>query len=90
MTTVTDAPAATPRAPDRTTDEPTPPRGAAVRVALRHYFRELGRQRLLAAGATLLPALGNVANGYVPPLFVGALIGRLAGGNASMRCPTRI
>jgi ATP-binding cassette subfamily B protein len=77
---VTDAPAATPRAPSRTNDEPTPPRGAAVRLALRHYFREMARQKLLAAGAVLLPALGNVANGYVPPLFVGVLVGRMAGG----------
>ena len=80
MTTVTDAPAETPRAPNRTTEKSAPPRGAAVRLALRHYFREMARQKLLCASAITLPALGNVALHYVPPLIVAALISRLVDG----------
>ena len=35
---------------------------------------------MLAAGALLCPALGNICIGYLPPLVVGALVGELAAG----------
>ncbi|MGE3289692.1 MAG: ABC transporter ATP-binding protein [Pseudonocardia sp.] len=64
---------------------PRPPRArsrrtGALRLAVRFYLRELRRRPLLAAGALLLPALGNIALRYVPPLVVAALVGRAATG----------
>jgi ATP-binding cassette subfamily B protein len=51
-----------------------------LRLAAWFYVRELRRRPLLASGALLLPALGNIALRYVPPLVVAALIGRAAAG----------
>jgi len=53
-------------------------RRAAFRLALRLYCRELGRRRLLTAAALLLPALGNIALRYAPPLVVADFVGKLA------------
>ena len=67
---------------------PTPPvtpttaasgrRRAALLLALRLYLRELRSHPLLATGALLCPALGNICLGYLPPLVVAALVGALA------------
>lgn len=38
-----------------------------VRLALRHYLRELTRQRGLSIPALALPALGNIGITYVAP-----------------------
>ncbi len=59
--------------------EPSRRRAAAL-LALRLYLRELVRDRAVAGGALLLPALGNIGLGYVPPLIIGALVGALAAG----------
>ena len=71
---------------------PTPPvtpttaasgrRRAALLLALRLYLRELRSHPLLATGALLCPALGNVCLGYLPPLVVAALVGALATGTS--------
>ena len=71
---------------------PTPPvtpttaasgrRQAALLLALRLYLRELRSHPLLATGALLCPALGNVCLGYLPPLVVAALVGELATGTS--------
>jgi ATP-binding cassette subfamily B protein len=55
-----------------------------VLLALRYYGREVSRNRRVAIPALLLPALGNIGLQYVAPLFVGALIGRLSGGNTAV------
>jgi ATP-binding cassette, subfamily B, bacterial len=55
-------------------------RGAALRLALRLYATELGRNKPLAGAALLLPAIGNVCVAYLPPLLVGQVVGRLAAG----------
>ncbi|MEV4946916.1 ABC transporter ATP-binding protein [Streptomyces sp. NPDC053755] len=55
-----------------------PSRGS-VRLALRHYGRELLRLRWLTAPAMLLPALGNIGIFYIAPLVVAKLVGRIAG-----------
>jgi ATP-binding cassette subfamily B protein len=55
-------------------------RGAALRLALRRYAGELGSAKLLSGTAFVLPALGNIGVGYLPPLLVGQLVGRLAAG----------
>ena len=52
----------------------------ALTLAIRHYFAELRRGGRLSAGSLLLPALGNIALFYLPPLIVGHLVGRLAHG----------
>jgi ATP-binding cassette subfamily B protein len=80
--TVTDTQAETPQATGRTAPAtPTPKhRTAAVRLALRLYFREMGRNKLLSAAAVALPALGNIGVGFLPPLAVGVLVGRIAAG----------
>lgn len=49
-------------------------------LALRHYGRELRRLRGLTGPAMLLPALGNIGIGYVAPLIVAKLVGRIAEG----------
>jgi ATP-binding cassette subfamily B protein len=76
-------------ADDPTHDRHTPPRPpdagprrrpAALRLALRFYFRELARHKLLSATALVLPALGTIGLAYLPALFVGQLVGRLAPG----------
>jgi ATP-binding cassette, subfamily B, bacterial len=69
----------------RPTPAVTPPvvpgrRRAALKLALRLYLQELRSHPLLATGALLLPALGNIGLGYLPPLVVAALIGELAAG----------
>jgi ATP-binding cassette subfamily B protein len=55
-------------------------RGAALRLALRLYAAELGRNKPLSGAALILPAVGNIFVSYVPPLLVGQLVGRLAAG----------
>jgi ATP-binding cassette, subfamily B, bacterial len=55
-------------------------RGAALRLALRLYAGELGRNKPLSGAALVLPAVGNICVAYLPPLLVGQLIGRLAAG----------
>jgi ATP-binding cassette subfamily B protein len=55
-------------------------RRAALRLALRRYAGELRRRPALAAGALLLPAVGNIFINYLPPLAVAGLVGRLAAG----------
>lgn len=59
--------------------EPSRRRAAAL-LALRLYLRELARDKLLSGGALVLPALGNIGAGYVPPLIIGALVGAVAAG----------
>jgi ATP-binding cassette subfamily B protein len=61
---------------------PGAPGRAAVLLALRYYGRELTRHRVLAVPALLLPAVGNIGIGYVAPLVVAKLVGRLAGQGA--------
>ncbi len=57
-----------------------PRRRAALRLALRLYTGELRAHWLVATGAMLLPALGNIGINYLPPLVVAQLVGRLATG----------
>jgi ATP-binding cassette subfamily B protein len=52
-------------------------RGQALRLALAHYSAELRSGGLLSTGSLLLPALGNIALFYLPPLFVARLALRL-------------
>ncbi|MEO3782027.1 ABC transporter ATP-binding protein [Actinocorallia sp. B10E7] len=54
-------------------------RKRAVLLALRRYLEEMRRQWRVALPALTLPALGNVCLFYLAPLFVAALVGRLAG-----------
>src|SRR5690606_24732083 len=54
---------------------------AAFRLAMRAYLRELAGHRLLAVGALLLPALGNIGIFYLPPLVVADLVTDLAAGS---------
>ncbi|MDO0938323.1 ABC transporter ATP-binding protein [Streptomyces sp. DG2A-72] len=51
----------------------------SVLLALRYYGRELSRLRWLTLPAMLLPALGNIGIGYLAPLVVAKLVGRIAG-----------
>jgi ATP-binding cassette subfamily B protein len=62
----------------------SPTRKTAVLLALRYYGREVSRNRRVAIPALLLPALGNIGLQYVAPLFVGALVGHLAGGDTAV------
>lgn len=55
-------------------------REKAVLLALRRYTGEMRRQWRVALPALLLPAAGNICMFYLAPLFVGSLVGRLAGG----------
>ncbi|MBB4905355.1 ABC transporter ATP-binding protein [Actinophytocola algeriensis] len=55
-------------------------RKTAVLLALRHYRRELGRNKRLSVPALLLPALGNTCILYVAPLVVADLAGKIASG----------
>ncbi|MET9406471.1 ABC transporter ATP-binding protein [Streptomyces sp. NPDC002935] len=55
-----------------------PGRGSVL-LALRYYGRELVRLKRLTAPAMLMPALGNIGIGYVAPLIVAKLVGRIAG-----------
>jgi ATP-binding cassette subfamily B protein len=49
-----------------------------VLLALRAYWRELARLPRLALPGMLLPAVGNIGIGYIAPLIVAKLVGRLA------------
>ena len=48
-------------------------RPAALRLAVRLYFGEMARHKRVAIPALLLPAVGNIALLYVPPLVVARL-----------------
>jgi ATP-binding cassette subfamily B protein len=48
----------------------------ALRLVVRRYRVQLGRQRALATGALLLPAAGDVLTYYAPPLVIARLLGR--------------
>src|SRR5262245_34195278 len=54
--------------------------GAALRFVLRRYLAQVRRWPLLASGALLLPAVGDVLTLYAPPLVVARLLGAFAGG----------
>jgi ATP-binding cassette subfamily B protein len=56
-----------------------PGRRRSVLLALRYYGRELTRLPRLAVPGMLLPAVGNIAIGYLAPLAVAKLVGRIAG-----------
>ena len=56
----------------------TGPGRGPVRLALRHYLRELSRRRRLSVPALTLPALGNIGITYVAPLVVAKLVGRIS------------
>jgi ATP-binding cassette subfamily B protein len=51
-----------------------------VLLALRQYLEEMKRQWMVSLPALTLPALGNICLYYLSPLFVAALVGRLANG----------
>jgi ATP-binding cassette subfamily B protein len=51
---------------------------ASLRLVLRRYGAQLRRRPALAAGALLLPAVGDVLTIYAPPLVVAKLLGRFA------------
>ena len=55
-------------------------RRAALRLAVRQYAATLRRHKAVSIPALLLPALGNTALFYVPPLVVARLAGRLSEG----------
>ena len=57
----------------------------ALRLALRLYGRQLRRGGLHTAVALLLPAIGNIAIFYVPPLLVARLAGEVSAGSVSMK-----
>src|SRR5688500_3000555 len=63
-------------APAPETPRRSPQRRSALMLALRIYLRQLNRHRRLAVPALLLPAVGNIALYYVPPLIIGRLVGR--------------
>jgi ATP-binding cassette subfamily B protein len=50
----------------------------ALRLVVRRYAAQLRRRPGLAAGALLLPALGDVLTFYAPPLVIAELLGRFA------------
>ena len=52
--------------------------GAALRFVLRRYAAQVRRWPILAAGALLLPAVGDVLTLYAPPLVVARLLGAFA------------
>ena len=52
--------------------------GAALRFVLRRYVAQVRRWPFLAAGAFLLPAVGDVLTLYAPPLVVARLLGVFA------------
>jgi ATP-binding cassette, subfamily B, bacterial len=52
--------------------------GAALRVVLRRYLAQVRRRPWMAAGALLLPAVGDVLTLYAPPLVVARLLGAFA------------
>jgi ATP-binding cassette, subfamily B, bacterial len=87
MTTAVTAPqAAIPPAPGpKTTPGKPKDRGVAVRLALRLYFREMGRRKALTGAAIVLPAIGNICQGYLLPLIVADLVGRMAAGEVLTR-----
>jgi ATP-binding cassette subfamily B protein len=53
---------------------------SALRRVMRHYAAQLGRWRLAAAGALLLPAVADVLTFYAPPLVVARLLRDITGG----------
>jgi ATP-binding cassette subfamily B protein len=52
--------------------------GAALRLVLRRYLAQVRRWPWMAAGALLLPAVGDVLTLYAPPLVVARLLGAFA------------
>src|SRR5262245_63297369 len=54
--------------------------GAALRFVLRRYLAQVRRWPLLAAGAFLLPAVGDVLTLYAPPVVLARLLGAFSDG----------
>src|SRR5687767_4811744 len=52
--------------------------GAALRFVLRRYLAQVRRWPFMAAGALLLPAVGDVLTLYAPALVVARLLGAFA------------
>lgn len=64
----------------KTTDSDRDPEklSAALRLVLRRYAAQLRRRPVLASGALLLPAVGDVLTFYAPPLVIAKLLGSIA------------
>jgi ATP-binding cassette subfamily B protein len=52
--------------------------GAALQFVLRRYLAQVRRWPFMAAGALLLPAVGDMLTLYAPPLVVAKLLGAFA------------
>lgn len=71
-------------------DNKSSDRKSAVLLALRYYNGELRRLWRFAVPALMGPALGNICLGYLAPLMVAGIVGRLsegAGATAEMLMP---
>jgi ATP-binding cassette subfamily B protein len=51
---------------------------SALRLVVRRYGAQLRRRRAMAAGALILPALGDVLTFYAPPLVIAKLLSAFA------------
>ena len=63
---------------DRDADREARRLTAALSLVLRRYARQLRARPTMAAGALLLPAVGDILTLYAPPLIVARLLGRFA------------
>jgi ATP-binding cassette subfamily B protein len=61
-----------------TTDRPPTRLASALRLVLARYWAQVRRQRWVALGATLLPAVGDILTLYAPPLVVARLLEQFA------------
>ncbi len=57
----------------------------AAKIALRHYMQQIWTQRRMSIPGILLPGIGNVFVGYIPPLVVAAIITRFANQPPTLR-----
>jgi ATP-binding cassette subfamily B protein len=51
---------------------------ASLRLVLRRYWAQVRRRPAMAAGAVILPALGDVLTHYAPPLVIAKLLNAFA------------
>jgi len=52
---------------------------SAMRLAIRHYLRQIWIERSTAIPGFLLPGIGTIFTTYIPPLIVAAVISRFGG-----------
>ncbi|HEY2003648.1 MAG TPA: ABC transporter ATP-binding protein [Candidatus Saccharimonadia bacterium] len=56
----------------------------ATSLALRRYVRQIWRERVTAIPGLILPGLGSIFSGYIPPLIIASILSKFGHGRPTL------